>query len=381
MFSSRQLVKVLTAITLASSSTVGFAQTEAMSAGGSSESKNTESSSITKSESSAVEQSQLMALKYLVMAAALRDKVPDSIRIDTKVEEKYNNIRGKFLGAVPASSTASATAYFAKDAAKQVIFRLEFLTTAFRAFYRGSVLATNKLLDLAKLLKLDVGSGKSVEVARISYENLIVPMVKVLVKAHFDKSISAGIAGGTFYSSYSLLANDAKEIIRKDWVRSVLGMNNVIRQRVNELSAGAASVFELTPSQTEILQMAIYDKVLSLAIENKFSEDPKLYSLDLMEVMESKALVSKEVSQGVRELGKIAATLQSEKDQKTVSDIVALNAEVVIQTAKVLESILEKDLVKEAKTKATMEQMLGLLVVQLGRVNFNLKISKGPKQK
>lgn len=332
----------------------------------------TSMSSETRGELAALTDAQRLNLNLLIATVIVDQKMGALVAVDEAVAKKYQMLKAAYLGSVPTSSVGGAALALGQTSSARVEFLIAPLTALLRASGRGLVYSGRQIDAFSRVTGLDVVINKSVDVSARSVENVIVPILKIFVTKNTMLSSATGSASSVFAGSVFFLMNDSKEAMNWETARQVLGQNDVVRLRIDSIVNDMSSIFDLDSSAQAALKIAIYDEAMKQAVANKFSDDKSKYSLDIVDIMKSKKIITSSMAAAVETLRSLTSGIKVTA-AATNRAAIAENVEMSLNLAAVLESQLNSGRVQDPRLRAELERMLGSIVAKLSLIGFNLK--------
>jgi hypothetical protein len=216
-------------------------------------------------------------------------------------------------------------------------------------------------------------SGESLE---LTYKQLIKPVVELLVNKHTAISSGSSSATATAAGSIYFLMNDSREAMTSDMVRSILGQDRIIRDRVDQAVQGLSEIYALSAEQQNKLKIVIYDEILRQAVANNFALESSAYQLDLVRLMADKKIIDTSTAKAVFEIReKVQKLTESVVVDANMREVTLQNIDLALQLAALLESQLANPKLQNKTVRAEVERMLGSVHGRLTVVGFNLKKS------
>ena len=323
-------------------------------------------------ELAAMTEAQRLNLNLLIATVVVDQKMGGLVEVDEAVARKYQLIKAAYLGSVPTTSVGGSAVALGEQSSKKVEFLIAPLTALLRFSGRQLVSSGRALDTFSRVTGLDTVITKGLELSEKSVEQVVLPILKVFVTKRTALSSATSSASAVFGGSVFFMMNDAKEAMTWERARQVLGQNDVVRARVESIVTEMAYIFNLDPSAQATLKIAIYDEAMKQAVANKFSQDKSKYSLDVVEIMRTKSLITSETASAVVALRGLTQNIQTPAQAGT-RGITIENLDMAMNLAAVLESQLNSGRLQDPRLRGEVERMLGSLVAKLGLISFNMK--------
>lgn len=326
------------------------------------------------------------ALMTLIIATQMVEKnVGQLVKVDKKVEKKYLNLRNNYLGSVPTSIVGIGAAALTYQSLEEVEFLIKPITWALRMLQKSSYntakYTSDRIEDFLKLTGLDVVLEKSSDNSSEVSENIMTNIIKPILESSITKNAllssaavsTTAIAGGSSF----FMMNTADEAISYQFISSLLGQDKVVSERIHAAVDQMGDIYSLTAKQKEKLSYAIVDSVLKQAIDNKFSQDSKLYKLNVIDLMAENSIISSEKAQAIRQINQLIIQLsKTTVIDASVTDVVSKNIDAALTLSAVLEQQLVSGMIDDDNLRAEVERMLGAVNVKLMTAGYNLQQAK-----
>lgn len=321
----------------------------------------------------ALNESQRLALKYLLSALLVRNKAEDLVKINDEIAAKYQKMKISSLGGVPVSSVGLSTAYTGFEVLKKVDFIVKPLTVIARASADGIVYTSKQSAQVLDFLKFGVALEYSVKSSSRVYDAVVAPLLKLIIKNNLHTSSGFISAGGSFVGSVNFVLNDSQTIMTKGPIRNLLGMDREVSKRVGQVVANIAQIFELNPSQQEVLRLAIIDDVLKQAIAKSFSQREADYSIDLISIMTAKNILTQNEIQAIQQIREASQKIDLSGETMSQESLVEENVNIALEMAALIETQLKAGTINDKEMVRQLYTMLGSLDHQLRTIGFTMK--------
>lgn len=326
------------------------------------------------------------ALMTLVIATQMVEKnVGQLVRVDKDMENKYLKLRNLYLGSVPTSIVGTGAAVLTYQSLEDVEFLVKPITWALRLLQKSSYhtakYTSERIEDFLKLTGLDVVLERSSDNSSRVSENIMTHIIKPILESSITKNAllssaavsTTAIAGG---SSFFFL-NSADEALSNDLISSILGQDKVVSSRIQAAVNQMGDIYSLTTKQKDKLSIAIIDSVLKQAIQNKFSQDSKLYKLNVIDLMAKNSIISSEKAQAIRQINQLIIQLsKTTVVDESVTSVVVKNIDAALSLSAALEQQLVNGAIDDDNLRAEIERMLGAVNVKIMTAGYNLQKSK-----
>jgi hypothetical protein len=320
-------------------------------------------------EMAALQESETLALKLLIAAMLTEQRMGSTVGLDSMIIKKYQDLGSNSLSFLPATALAAASSYFGKDSTGKATVMFEPLIAMFRnsanAGPTGGTAAS-------KLPGIQVVTEKSSQLSGTTYQKFFAPILMFFKRNGISILVTSSVGSAVYAASMTPVLVDANQELTWQEARSLLGKDKVIRSQINSLVNDLALIFDLTPSEQDKLKLALYDETMRQALENRLSNDPSKYSLDIVGLMAKNQLISDDEAAVVRRIQSTDNT-DSLAGKANVLMSISQNIEVSLALAAMLESQLNSGQIKDPKLKAEIERMLSSLNAKIMLIGFNLK--------
>lgn len=324
----------------------------------------------------ALRDSSNLLLSLILATTKLEKTAGHLVAIDDGTARKYQSLRLAYLGSVPTTGVTSSATYLGTESVKRVEFVLAPLTALLRGVQKLGVLSLNGLDASLTVTGLDkvltassTQSGRSLE---FTYEKILTPIIKLLVNKGTMLSSGASSTSSVAAGSLFFMMSDVNEAMTWDQVRSLLGQDAQVRDRIEKAVLELSEIFNLSGEQQAQLKVAIYDEAIRQAVAANFSADQSAYKLDVIQLMNERKIVDGATMASVND---IRAAVQELTKVTEVSDdvrrLTADNMDLALQLSALLEAQLKSGTIKDANVRAELERMLGSVAVKISLVSFN----------
>ncbi len=326
-------------------------------------------------EVASLDEAKKMNLSLLIAATVVEQKFGKLAQIDQNVFDKYNKLRKYYLASVPVSALGVGVASGGIFLSNEVKFLSNALTAIARASGDVVIFSGKKIARFSVLTGIDVVLEKSYTKSHQSSTYVFNHFIEPLIPRH--AGLSSAVAGGASVlgGSLYLFANEPNDVMSREMVRDLLGQSSAVRSRIDVLTNDMSAIFNLNSSQQAMFKTAMYDTVIEQSVKNKFSQDPKQYSLDAVKVMESQQIISKDQAEAVTRLRSILTdSPAADTPAETVQQAIEANVDSILDLASVLESYVNStDFSNDASLKKELTALLGGAVAKLRLIGYSLK--------
>ncbi|HEX4926354.1 MAG TPA: hypothetical protein VFV50_19825, partial [Bdellovibrionales bacterium] len=329
---------------------------------------------VSQAELAALSESERMALQMLVVATILQSQSGELAKADPAVVAKYERYKSRFMNSVPTSILGVAAVGTGIWSSKKVDFSVDAFTAVYRASYKGVEFSSNQAEKLAKLIRLDLLTEWSSRRVEWTWKHLLEPAFRSLITKNVRISSVAGGTAAVAGTSSFFFMNDANSALTWDFVRGLLGQEREMVKNVGAMVESIAPVLNLNADAQNILKDKIFDTILAQALEHGFSADPKLYKIDLVEIMSKNNLINGDVTTALKKIQSIASTITPEAGgSASAAQSTLENVDVALGLAAILETQLTSGRITNPSTRAEIQRMLGAVDANLRLIGFSLK--------
>jgi hypothetical protein len=211
------------------------------------------------------------AIRILLLASILaqKDYFPTVIEVPERVRERYESFRSAFTGgALVTGLVGTGFGYVAYQSIKQTEFTKESLNRLWQML-KPAAESSRRGWNLFWNNKIVNAIGKSVgRSSERSYES-VKPMLKFIFRKGTAYSVGSSVLGGSLTMSVYLARHNAREAMRSDMARSLLGYDREFDRKLNALVARTALVYTIEDYQMAALRNGLRRELMDLAIKNR----------------------------------------------------------------------------------------------------------------
>jgi hypothetical protein len=307
---------------------------------------------------------QSEAIRILLLASILaqKDYFPGVIEVPEHVREKYELFRSAFTGgALITGSVGGGFGYVTYQSIKHTEFTKDSLNRLWQML-KPAAESSRRGWNLFWNNKIVNAVGKSVgKSSERSYES-IRPMLKLVFRKGTAYSVGSSVLGGSLAMSVYLARHNAREAMRSEMARSLLGYDREFDRKLDSLIERTALVYTVEPFQKALLKNGLRRELMDLAIRNDFrTEDdkgnPYEYKVDVVKIMLEQNIIDPEVAEVAERLSKLAEQAWGTNAIRTTTEALDGSIATVLEISALLESIVESEQLPEAIEKEVRQKL------------------------